>query len=167
MLRKLSLLRDSATDNYNKGSNLGVSGVNRVIALLAAVAVLWHTTAGCCAHHAHACSAAGVCVAGHDHSHDCQSSEHDHAAHSPGDLPVEPGSEHAPASTCGGDVCSFAAPDAPVTIDQGADTVGVLLEEGKLPLRLTSAQGVANSACTGPFNHSDSALYLALGVLLI
>lgn len=128
--------------------------MNRVIALLAAVAVLWHTTAGCCAHHAHADgAAAGTCT--HDHASPDPVGHHDDGS------PVRSG--------CHQEFCVFSAPDGPVSLDPIADVVGVFLVDSLLGLQSADPPAVALgvSSSTAPFGFNSPALHLALGVLLL
>jgi hypothetical protein len=134
--------------------------VSRCIAIVAALSVLWHTTAGCCAHHNHfestehaAVEAEGACE--HDH-HGCD--------------PVNPSRDGSPDSRpCHDAPCAFAVPDAPLSIEFDAPGNGFFLSDGLLHdqtlLGLSEYPGALVNAA--PLISSTLPRHLALGVLLL
>ena len=128
--------------------------MNRAIAILAAVSVLWHTTAGCCAHHEHSARV------GHspaidspcEHEHGCDSEHPSHPASTP----------------CGEVACAFAIPDAPIAIEIDA-SAGFFISDCILDEQLGSplVSSVSIDAGTAPFPLASLARHLALGVLLL
>ena len=139
--------------------------MTRCVAIIAAVSVLWHTTAGCCAHHGHEeslCQHAAV-VDGH--------ADHGHADHGGGSC--DPRGHAAPdspdSSECGEGTCAFAVPDARASVELDAPRSGFFLTDCVLigqaclgPLAFSDA-----SASTPPFLLGALPLHLALGVLLL
>ncbi len=134
--------------------------MSRVIAIIAAVSVCWHTTAGCCAHHDHAESAGNVAtaVAGecdHDH-HTC-----DPASHPEGGLPNS--------QQCQDGTCAFTVPDAPLSIEFDAPGSGFFLSDGLLNDRTLLGQSALSDTLVSspPFLLGALPRHLALGVLLL
>lgn len=127
--------------------------MNRAIAILAAVSVLWHTMAGCCAHHGHSAevgSSAAV-EAACEHGHACDSER----------------PSQSPPNDCGEATCAFVTPDAPLSIEFDAPagaflSAGILEEQSGLPLI-----GWLGLAATAPIAPASIARHLALGVLLL
>lgn len=134
--------------------------MNRCVAIIAAVSVLWHTMAGCCAHHGHPESVAHFAAAvggpcDHDH-HSC-----DPASHSAPALPDS--------SECHEGTCAFAVPDAPLSIEFDAPGSGFFLSDCVVndQTRLGPFASFDASANTAPFLLGALPRHLALGVLLL
>lgn len=127
--------------------------VNRMIALLVAAAVLWHSTAGCCAHHAHACSSGPAHLSSH------VACEHDHHSSDPASQPCD----DSPA--CHEGLCSFVMPEAPVTVE--LDDSQAVFDNCLLPRQLTASIAPAGPSFSVPFSVSRYQLHLALRVLLL
>ena len=134
--------------------------MTRCVAIIAAVSVLWHTTAGCCAHHGHEESLwqLGAVVNGHA-DHDDGSCDHtDHAA------PNSPDS-----SKCGEGTCAFAVPDARVSVELDRLRSGFFLTDCVLNDQTCLGPSASSDALasTAPFSLGALPLHLALGVLLL
>lgn len=134
--------------------------MSRVIAIIAAVSVCWHTTTGCCAHHAHyetggdaALAVAGECD--HDH-HAC-----DPATHS------DPGTPDS--SDCHEETCAFAVPDAPLSLDFASLGSAFLLSDCLLHGQTGLGPFASSDTLDGwaPFLLGALPRHLALGVLLL
>lgn len=158
-----------------------------VTAILAAVAVLWHSVAGCCAHHAHPHQP----DAGHtdavvvDQSHGDLRDNSSCCSHGTRVSPCEGvgygADQCAPSSGGTGDYpcdgpshcseskCAFAVPDSSISLNPAAAGWPVdFLDDGLLRL----ASSARAHGLTYPFEHApflDCALrrHLALGVMLL
>ncbi len=134
--------------------------MTRCVAIIAAVSVLWHTTAGCCAHHSHEESLCqrGAVVDGH--------ADHDEGScnHTGRTAPGSPDS-----SVCGEGTCAFAVPDARASIELDALQSGFFLTDCVLNDQTCLGPPAYSdaSASTAPFLLGALPKHLVLGVLLL
>ena len=135
--------------------------MTRCVAIVAAIAVLWHTTSGCCAHHGHAEPVAGHfgAVVSFQCQHDddsCHAAQHE--------CPGSPES-----SQCQESTCAFAVPDAPISVEFDALGNGFFLSDFVLNDQTYGGSFASSDhlASTAPFLLGALSRHLALGVLLL
>ena len=146
--------------NWADGQVPGDFVVNRVLVILAAIAVLWHATVGCCNHHRHGQSQSARPAVAYpkfvDHVSKCD------GRHAPS--PVAPDS-----SNCENEICAFAVSTARLSVELGVTTKGLFCHGRVLDIKapLPPHAMVNAAATTAPRLLSVLSLHLALGVLLV